>query len=154
MARGPITVESLARDLHEAWPAITGPDPVALEQHALCRLEAVQHAAAELRRQHPMMVAELGVAPIQLVRQSVAAIETWELADPRTVNFLKLHLKGCSLAAAARSLGCSREHLTRCLAPKAFHLLATIVLRLARVNQMEMVAAAAPLTSEVTAQAV
>jgi hypothetical protein len=154
MARGPITVESLARDLHDAWPAITGPDPVALEQHLLCRLEAVQHAAAELRRQHPMMVAELGVAGLQLVRQSVAMIETWELADPRTVNFLKMHVKGCSLAAAARALGCSREHLSRCVAPKALQLLATIVLRLARVNQMEMVAAAAAAPAEAAVQTV
>ena len=135
MPRGPISVDSLAHDLHAAWPAITGPDPVALEQHAICRLEAVQHVAAELRRQHPMIVAELGVAAIQLVRQSVAAIETWQLSDPRTVSFLKMRLTGCSLTVAARALGCSREHLSRCVVPKAFHLLATVLLRLARLNQ-------------------
>lgn len=142
MRRGPINVDSLARDLYAAWPAITGPDPVALEQHAVCRLEAVQHAAAELRRRHPTIVAELGVAAIQLVRQSVAAIDTWQLADARTVSFLKMRLTGCSLTAAARSLGCSREHLSRCVMPRAFHLLATVLLRLARLNQQYQPAAA------------
>jgi hypothetical protein len=134
MPRGPITARALARDLREAWPAIVAPDPLALEQRLICRLELVQRAAAELRRRNPDIVAERSVAAIRLIQLARESIERWQLTDEQTASVLRLSLAGQPLAQIARELGRSREHLSRAVMPRAVELLATVILRLGRAD--------------------